>query len=456
MLEPAQAPVFRCVKAYDVRGRVPDELDGELAARLGRAYVEQFSPRAVVIGRDTRLSSVPLAAALSAGLRAAGAEVYDLGLCATEEVYFATFQLGLDGGVMVTASHNPPEYNGIKFVREGARPVGAETGLKDMARRVVTDDALPYRASGGDRRISVREAYAEHVRSYIDAGSLSPLRMVVNAGNGCAGPVFDAVAEGLPLRVTRLFHEPDGRFPHGVPNPLLPERRAETAAAVQETHADLGVAWDGDGDRCFLFDEQGQIVEGYYLVGLLAEAFLSTNPGAKIVHDPRLVWNTQDIVLRDGGVPVLSRCGHAYMKDAMRAADAVYGGEMSGHHYFRRFAYCDSGMIPWLLAVELLSRTGTPLSRLIEERQRLFPVSGEINREVTDAVDAMRRVQSRFETAGGAVMHLDGLSMEFKDWRFNLRPSNTEPLLRLNVETRGDEALMRKRTGELVRLIEGA
>ena len=456
MPESAQAASFSCIKAYDVRGRVPEELDEDLAGSLGRAYVEQFSPRKVVIGRDARLSSASLATALSDGLRAAGAEVYDIGLCATEEVYFATFHLGLDGGVMVTASHNPPDYNGIKFVREGARPVGAETGLRDMARRVEAGGVPGRRVRGAYRRLSVRDAYVEHMHSYIDKRALTPLGLVANAGNGCAGSPFDALVHDLPIRVTRLFHEPDGRFPHGVPNPLLPECRAETAAAVREAQADMGVAWDGDGDRCFLFDEQGRMVEGYYLVGLLAEAFLHKHPGGKIVHDPRLVWNTLDIVTRAGGVPVMSRCGHAYIKDAMRAADAVYGGEMSGHHYFRRFAYCDSGMIPWLLVAEMLSRARTPFSTLMEEQQRLFPVSGEINREVRDAAGAMRRVEKRYAAAGGVISRLDGLSMEFTDWRFNLRSSNTEPLLRLNVEARGDDALMREHTQEILQLIGDA
>ena len=443
-----------CVKAYDIRGRVPDELDEDLAARIGRAYVERFSPGSVVLGRDARPSSAALAAALSDGLRAGGADVHDIGLCATEEVYFATAHLQLGGGLMVTASHNPPEYNGIKFVRDGARPVSAESGLLDIG-RLAQARYVSHARTGSLRSTSVREAYVRHALSYMDTRALAPLHIVANAGNGCAGPVFDALVSRLPLRVTRLNHEPDGSFPHGVPNPLLPEKRAETAAAVIHAQADLGIAWDGDGDRCFLFDERGRMVEGYYLVGLLAQMFIEREPGATIVHDPRLLWNTLDLVARAGGVPLMSRCGHAFIKDAMRAADAVYGGEMSGHHYFRGFAYCDSGMIPWLLVVELLSQARTPLSAIVGERQRLFPVSGEINREVDDAAAVLRAAETRYQPGARAIAHMDGLSMEFSDWRFNLRASNTEPLLRLNVETRGDEALLEGRTEELLQLIGG-
>ena len=450
----ADAAVLDCFKAYDVRGRVPDQLNEGIAWRIGRAYAEQFGARSVVIGRDVRPSSAALSTALSDGLRSAGASVCDIGLCGTEEIYFATTHLELDGGIMVTASHNPPEYNGMKFVRAGARPVGLGSGLREIAARAA--GPLPRRvtARGGYRPGNVRDAYVKHMLSYVDPHLIKPTKIVVNSGNGSAGPVLDAIAEHLPLDVVRIAHEPDGSFPNGVPNPLLPESRAGTSKVVVASGASLGVAWDGDFDRCFLFDERGRFVDGYYVVGLLAKAFLNKCPGAKIAHDPRLVWNTVDVVNRAGGVPVLSRCGHTNMKDTMRSSNAVYGGEMSGHHYFRDFAYCDSGMIPWLLVLELLSRSGKPLSSLVEACQRAYPMSGEINRPVANADAATYRVLEHFRDDALRVSYLDGVSVEFPDWRFNLRPSNTEPLLRLNVESRGDELLVRRRTAEILELLE--
>src|SRR5574337_845631 len=443
-------------KAYDVRGRVPGEINEAAARRIGRAFVEQFQPGRVVLGRDVRLSSAALAQAVADGMRTAGTEVLDMGLCGTEEVYFATFHLKTDGGIMVTASHNPPDYNGMKFVRADARPVSADTGLQDIARRVLAKEvATPASARGGYREVNVRDDYVRHVLGYIDVAALKPMKVVVNAGNGCAGPAFDAIAQHLPLKVTRLFHEPDGHFPNGVPNPMLEEHRALTAQTVRQESAALGIAWDGDFDRCFFFDEHGAFIESYYLVGLLAQVFLAKSRDEKIVHDPRLTWNTLDIVQRAGGTPVVSRCGHAFIKDVMRSANAIYGGEMSAHHYFRDFAYCDSGMIPWLLMLELLSKTGKPLSEMVAERMRLFPVSGEINRKVADSAAAMRKVEARYQAEALNVGHLDGVSMEFSKWRFNLRPSNTEPLLRLNVETRADAPLMRARTQEILQLIGG-
>jgi phosphomannomutase len=449
-LPPAALPAF---KAYDVRGRVPNELNEDLAWRIGQAYAEQFMPKNVVIGRDVRISSAPLAEALSNGLRQAGVDVFDIGLCGTEEVYFSTVHLDAGGGIMVTASHNPPDYNGLKFVRRGAKPVSADTGLKELEARVIANRPRKAALKGRYERTNPRDAYVRHMLSYIDPASVGKIHLVVNAGNGCAGPAFDAIAAHLPIRVTRLFHEPQGMFPNGVPNPLLPEKRTETAAAVLRQSAQLGIAWDGDFDRCFLFDERGEFIEGYYIVGLLAQAFLRKQRGAKIVHDPRLTWNTLDIVTKAGGVPVLSRCGHAFIKDAMRNADAIYGGEMSAHHYFRDFAYCDSGMIPWLLVLELLSASSMPMSEILAERIRLFPVSGEINRSVTDGAAAMRAAEDSFQTDVKRVTHFDGLSMEFTDWRFNLRPSNTEPLLRLNVESRSEAALVQERTAEILELL---
>lgn len=448
------AAVYQCFKAYDVRGRVPEQLNDGVAWRIGRAYAELFAANKVAIGRDVRATSVALSTALAEGLRSAGATVFDIGLCGTEEIYFATTHMGLDGGIMVTASHNPPEYNGMKFVREGAQPVGLASGLREIAARAAGDQTRTTSVKGQYQRTNIRDDYVRHVLSYVDTAALKPLKVVVNAGNGCAGPVIDAIAAKLPVELVRINHEPDGTFPNGVPNPLLPEMRGETANAVVQAGADLGVAWDGDFDRCFLFDERGRFVDGYYVVGLLAKTFLSKWPGAKIVHDPRLVWNTVDIVNRGGGVPVLSRCGHTNLKDAMRSANAVYGGEMSGHHYFRDFAYCDSGMIPWLLVMELLSRSGSRLSELVAERLLRYPSSGEINRQVSDVAGVTHRVIEHFRDDALDTQYLDGVTMEFPDWRFNLRPSNTEPLLRLNVETRGDELLLRRRTAEILALLE--
>ena len=442
-------------KAYDIRGRVPDELDESLARRIGGAYAEIFHPREVVIGRDVRPSSPALAEALIEGLCAAGVNVLDIGLCATEEIYFATFHLGLGGGIMVTASHNPAEYNGMKFVRDEARPVGIESGLERIA-ALATGAWRPanHAVRGRRRTISMRAAYVTHLLRFIRAEALAPLRILANAGHGTAGPLFDALVDKLPFEVTRIFHTPESTFPQGVPNPLLPENRIKTAEAVRKSGADLGVAWDGDADRCFLFDGTGKFIEGYYIVGLLAEAFLEKQPGARIVHDPRLVWNTLDVVKRSGGSAVLSRCGHTYIKQAMRANDAVYGGEMSAHHYFRDFGYCDSGMLPCLLVAELLSQTGVRLSELVLERERMYPVSGEINWTVHDIQRALAETERAFARYPHKVSKFDGLSMEFDTWRFNLRPSNTEPLVRLNVETRSDRELMECKTRELTALLD--
>jgi phosphomannomutase len=447
---------LKCFKAYDVRGRLPDDLNPGIARRIGRAYAAVIRPRTVVIGYDVRLSSPELATALAEGLMDAGVEVLDIGLCGTEMIYFATSHLGVDGGIMVTASHNPPDWNGMKFVREDSKPVSGDTGLKDIEALAERGGiAPPATARGRRREIDVHDAYIEHLLGYVDAGALQPLKLVVNAGNGGAGRVIDRLEPRLPFEFVRLQHEPDGHFPHGVPNPLLPEHRAVTAEAVVAAGADFGIAWDGDYDRCFLFDETGRFIEGYYIVGLLAAAFLRKHPGAKIVHDPRLTWNTVEIVTQGGGVPVMSKTGHAFIKERMRLEDAVYGGEMSAHHYFRDFAYCDSGMIPWLLVAELVARAGRPLSALVEERMAAFPASGEINRKLDNPPAVLAAVESRYREAAVAIDHTDGLSMEFADWRFNLRASNTEPLVRLNVESRGDQALMAAKTAELLAVLDG-
>lgn len=440
-------------KAYDIRGRVPEELNEDLARRIGVALAAQLAPGPVVLGHDVRLTSPALQDALAAGLRGTGREVIDIGLCGTEEVYFQTDHLGAAGGVMVTASHNPMDYNGMKLVKENARPISSDTGLFAISDAVAVDtsEAQPPRA--GQTAQHDKSAYIQHLLRYVDASKLTPLKLVVNAGNGGAGAIVDLLAPHLPFEFIRICHEPDGNFPNGIPNPLLPENRAATADAVREHGADFGIAWDGDFDRCFFFDHTGRFIEGYYLVGLLAKAILARNPGGKVVHDPRLVWNTVEMVEQAGGVPVLCKSGHAFIKEKMRAEDAVYGGEMSAHHYFREFAYADSGMIPWLLIAQLISESSRSLADWVEDRMAAYPCSGEINFKVADAKAAVARVMAHFAAQAPVLDHTDGISADFGDWRFNLRSSNTEPLLRLNVEARGDAALMQARTDEISRLI---
>jgi phosphomannomutase/phosphomannomutase/phosphoglucomutase len=446
-----------CFKAYDIRGRIPTELNEDLAYQIGRAYVALVKPRTVAVGRDIRQTSSDISLALKRGLNDAGCDVVDIGLCGTEGVYFATFAEQFDGGIMVTASHNPPDYNGMKFVREGSRPISGDTGLMDM-RALIEQERLPPLAArrGSVRALDISAKYLDHLMSYVSGAKLKPLKVVVNAGNGGAGLVIDQLEPRLPFQFIKLNNNPDGSFPNGVPNPMLEENRTSTIEAIKRSGADVGLAWDGDFDRCFFFDEHGGFVEGYYLVGMLAEAALKRTPGASIVHDPRLTWNTIDLVTKLGGKPVQCKSGHAFIKAKMREVDAVYGGEMSAHHYFREFAYCDSGMITWLVALAVMCERGMTLSQLVGQRQRLFPVSGEINRENTDVKGVLARAQQQYQAAARNVDFTDGLSMEFDAWRFNLRGSNTEPLVRLNVETRANEAMMRDKTAELLRLIDSA
>ena len=453
------SPRLPAFKAYDIRGRVPAELDADMAYGLGLAYAELFSPKVVALGRDARAESFMLQNALAQGLVARGVEVRDIGLCGTEEVYFAAQQAGIDGGIMVTASHNPMGYNGMKLVRAGAVPISGDTGLKDLEARVRAGRGTEI-APGSHAPMTpwnLRPAYVRFLLGAIDVATLDPLKIVVNAGNGTAGLVIDALADGLPFEFVRVQHIPDETFPLGVPNPLLPKNRAATAEAVRASAADFGVAWDGDFDRCFLFDEHGRFIEGYYIVGLLAETLLARHAGEKIIHDPRLTWNTIDQVQAAGGTPVLSRTGHAFIKERMRAENALYGGEMSAHHYFREFAYCDNGMLPWLLVAQLMSVTDKKLSELVGLRQAAFPASGEINRRVNDLPGAIARVEAAFASAGSGALvdHTDGLSAEYADWRFNLRGSNTEPVLRLNVESRGQPTLMLEKTDAILALIGG-
>jgi phosphomannomutase len=429
-------------------------LNDAIARRIGRAYAQVIEPRQVVVGHDIRLSSEAIKAALVQGLVEQGVDVYDIGLCGTEEIYFATSHAGMDGGIAVTASHNPKDYNGMKFVREDSRPISGDTGLFDIRALAERDEFQPAARPGQVHQLDTSAAYVRHLLSYVEVAALKPLKIVVDAGNGGAGRVVDLLEPHLPFEFIKLHHEPDGNFPNGVPNPLEPENRAATIAAVREHGADLGLAWDGDFDRCFFFDEHGDFVEGYYVVGLLAEAFLKRQGPARVVHDPRLVWNTIDIVESLGGEAVQSKTGHAFIKERMRVENAVYGGEMSAHHYFRDFAYCDSGMIPWLLVTGLVCAAGKGLSTLVSERVAAYPCSGEINRTIGDPAVVLTRVEGVYRGQAISIEYVDGLSMAFANWRFNLRMSNTEPVVRLNVESRGDAALMQAKTRELLGLID--
>jgi phosphomannomutase len=446
-----------CFKAYDIRGKVPAQLNSALAADIGRAFAAVYQPARVALGHDIRLSSPELTEAVARGLNEMGVDVLHLGLCGTEEIYHAAFSMaeqGIDGGVMITASHNPADYNGMKFVTRNARPVTGENGLLRMGEMIVSKRIpAPGKRKGSQQGVSDKSAYIDHLLGYIDVNGLAPLKLVVNSGNGCAGKVVDLLEEHLPVSFIRLHHRPDGTFPHGVPNPLLPEKREETAALVRESGADMGIAWDGDFDRCFFWDETGRFVDGYYVVGLLALEMLGYERGAKILHDPRLIWNTRELVTAAGGVPVETKTGHALIKERMWQENSIYGGEMSAHHYFRDFGCCDSGMIPWLLVCSIISRTGKSLSQLIDERMSAYPISGEINSVVDDPDGAIARVEKHF--SGGEHASIDGLSVAFDEFRFNIRKSNTEPLLRLNVESRGNRILLKEKTEELLKLIRG-
>ena len=450
--------MLSCFKTYDIRGRLGPELNAGVAARIGRAFAQVLRARRVVLGRDCRASSAELAAAVAGGLREAGAEVLDLGLCGTEEMYCAVTTFAADGGVEVTASHNPIDYNGMKLVGAGSAPLS--DAVFGRVRALAEAGSFATAQVGGLRDISLaaRAAYVERVLAFVDAAALRPMTILVNAGNGTAGPTFDAIAEGLarkgsPLLFVRLHHLPDGRFPNGIPNPMLPENQPMTGRAVVAAGADFGVAWDGDFDRCFFFDHDGRFVAGEYVVGLLAEAFLAKEPGATIIHDPRVIWNTQAVVARAGGHAVMAPTGHVFLKAKMRETGAIYGGEMSAHHYFRDFMACDSGMIPWLLIAELLSRTGLTLRDTLAARRAEFPSSGEVNFRVANVQAALAKAEAAYAPHALARSDMDGLSLEFTDWRFSLRASNTEPLLRLNVESRGQPDLVQARVAEISALV---
>ena len=450
-----------CFKAYDIRGQLGTELNEEIAYRIGRAFAEFLQPKNVVLGGDVRLTSEALKQALANGIRDTGADVIDIGVVGTEEVYFATSYLETDGGIEVTASHNPLDYNGMKPVRENSKPISSDTGLLKIKAMAEENDfpAVDESARGSIRQVSILEPYLDHLMDYIDLASIKPLKLVMNAGNGAAGHVVDAIVErfkatGVPVEIVKIFNQQDGNFPNGIPNPILHENRAPTINAVLEHNADMGIALDGDFDRCFLVDEKGNFIEGYYIVGLLAEAFLNKNPGAKIVHDPRLTWNTIDVAKRGGGEAIQSKTGHAFIKERMRSEDAVYGGEMSAHHYFRDFFYCDSGMIPWLLVLELVSKTGNSLSELVKQMVEAYPSPGEINRKVSDAQEVIATVTKKYKDQALVIDTTDGVSMEFPEWRFNLRMSNTEPVIRLNIESRGDKQILQENQDALLALIE--
>lgn len=449
-----------CFKAYDIRGKIPEQLNESIAYRIGRAYGQLRKPKTVVVGGDVRATSAAFKHAVAEGLRDCGCNVIDIGMVGTEEVYFATWHLDADGGIEVTASHNPIDYNGMKLVGKHSKPISNDSGLLDI-RKLVELDAFTSSNEvnrGQLKQVSVLNDYVKHLLTYINSEKLKPLKLVINSGNGAAGHVIDAIKQvfalqKLDIELITMHHEPDASFPNGIPNPLLFENRQVTSDAVIAHQADMGIAFDGDFDRCFLFDEKGRFIEGYYIVGLLAEVFLRHEPNAKIIHDPRLTYNTIDVVERAGGEAVMSKTGHAFIKERMRLEDAVYGGEMSAHHYFRDFAYCDSGMIPWLLVAELISTSGQSLSQLVDEAISRFPSSGEINRKLNDPDAAIAAILQKYESDALAVDRTDGISVEFGLWRFNLRKSNTEPVLRLNVESRGDITLMQDKTQELLSLL---
>lgn len=448
-----------CFKAYDIRGKLGDELNEDIAYRIGQAVATQLNPNRIAVGRDIRQSSAGLKAALANGLMDSGVDVIDLGLCGTEEIYFATFQLDVDGGIEITASHNPIDYNGMKFVKRGGEPIRGDSELRSIRERVENHDVALVTRRGCLQQYNITDEYVDHLLGYINWQNLNPLCLVVNAGNGVAGHVVDAIEkrfaeQGVPITFIKINNEPDGTFPKGVPNPLLQENRFETSTVVRDNAADMGIAWDGDFDRCFFYDAEGNFIEGYYIVGLLAEAFLRKYSGEKIIHDPRLTWNTIDIATKYSGMPIQSKTGHVFIKEQMRQENAIYGGEMSSHHYFREFGYCDSGMIPWLLIAEMLSNDRRPLADYVRSCMQKYPCSGEINFKVDDVSKVILAIKTKYMVGSPICQYIDGMSLEFPAWRFNIRASNTEPLLRLNVESRGDISLVKQKVEEITALIK--
>jgi phosphomannomutase len=449
-----------CFKAYDIRGKLGEELNEDIAYRIGRAYALYSNAKNVVVGGDVRETSEALKLAVAKGLQDGGCNVTDIGMVGTEEIYFATSNLNMDGGIEVTASHNPINYNGLKLVREQSKPISGDTGLNDIKALAEKNEwpSIEADKKGIYTETSNLSAYTEHLLTYINAANITPLKLVVNAGNGAAGHVIDELEVrfnklNIPIEFIKVHHQPDATFPNGIPNPLLIENRMDTANEVKDHKADMGIAWDGDFDRCFLFDENGEFIEGYYIVGLLAEAFLQKNNNERIIYDPRVYWNTEDIIKANNGTPVMSKTGHAFIKERMRLEDAVYGGEMSAHHYFRDFAYCDSGMIPWLLVAELLCVKKQTISSMVKERIAKYPSSGEINFKVEDAQAVINRIENYIWQEPFEINRIDGIDMVFEQWRLNIRSSNTEPVIRLNVESRQDEELLFKQLAIIKSLI---
>lgn len=439
-------------KAYDIRGKVPSELNTDLAYKIGSAYSKLIKAKKIVVGYDIRKSSTEICKALTNGLTDSGVDVIDIGLCGTEMIYFSTPFFDADGGIMITASHNPPEYNGMKFVKKGSVPVGYDSGLNEVEKMIVNNDLGEIQKTKGTvTKKGIMKSFIDHLSKFYDPKKIDQLKVVVNAGNGCAGLSLDTIEPKLPIKMVKIFNKPDGNFPNGVPNPMLEENRKLTIEAIIKEKADLGVAWDGDYDRCFFFDEKGNFIEGYYIVGLLAKSILKKHPGEKIVHDPRLVWNTVEIVEKSGGTAIVSKSGHAFIKQKMREVNAIYGGEMSAHHYFRENAYSDSGMIPFLLILQLMSEEKKTLSQLVDEMIAEYPCSGEINSTIDNPAGKIKEIENKY--SDGKIDELDGISIEYPNWRFNLRMSNTEPILRLNVESRHDKKLMKEKTEELLKLI---
>jgi phosphomannomutase len=439
-------------KAYDIRGKVPSELNPDMAYKIGRSFAKHINAKKIVVGYDIRKSSLELSQALINGLTDAGADVLNIGLCGTEMIYFSTPHFNADGGIMITASHNPPEYTGMKFVKKDSVPVGYDSGLNKVEEMIIKNDLGQISPQKGSvKKVDVMGDFINNLNQFYDPKKIKPFKVVVNAGNGCAGLALNAIESRLPVKMIKVFNEPDSDFPNGVPNPLLTENRKPTLDAVLNNNADLGVAWDGDYDRCFFFDERGNFIEGYYIVGLLAKSILKNFPGEKIVHDPRLVWNTLDVVKRSNGIAVQSVSGHAFIKQKMREVNSIYGGEMSAHHYFRDNAYSDSGMIPFLLVMQLMSEENKKLSELVEEMIANYPCSGEINSTIPNPAAKIEEIEKIY--THGIVDNTDGLSVEYDNWRFNLRMSNTEPIIRLNVESKGDVLLMEEKTKELLEII---
>lgn len=441
-----------CFKAYDIRGKVPTELNVDLAYKIGRAYTKYLNCKTIVIGHDVRSSSEDLSKALTNGFLDSGVDVIDIGLCGTEMIYFATSFLKTDGGIMITASHNPAEYNGMKFVKKDSVPVGYDSGLNVIEEIILKEDFLPISSVKGNYiQKDITNDFINHLHHFFDVKKIKPFTVVLNAGNGCVGPLLNELENSLPIKMIKLFFEPDSSFPNGIPNPMLEENRKTTIDKVISNKADLGVAWDGDFDRCFFFDENGNFIEGYYIVGILAKSILKNHPNEKIVHDPRLIWNTIEVVKENNGIPVVSKSGHAFIKQKMREVNAIYGGEMSAHHYFRDNAFSDSGLIPFLLVMQLMSEENKKLSELVGEMMKNYPCSGEINSEIQNPQAKIKEIEEIYNN--GKKDYLDGISIEYPDWRFNLRLSNTEPIIRLNVETRGDEKLLKEKTEELLKII---